>query len=243
MYSDEAKSTSIAYRTINENLPKFVDNIEIFGKIIQIPEISANIEQLFNDFKSMLAVKDISELFELNYYNKLLTQNQIEIYNAVIGGRTDSAEKIKGLNEYINLYNQRHKDARLPKFKVLYKQILSDREQVSWLPEKFETANEMLNAVREYYFMSKEYIVNLKVLLENMTSYDVSGIFLRNDQLIANISKRVKGDWQSFKNAIISDFRNLRKQKRSALPLLLKISIMEEVMLNKYYLKKSLPKL
>jgi CRISPR-associated protein Cpf1 len=215
MYSDEAKSTSIAYRIINENLPKFVDNIEIFGKIIQIPEISANIEQLFNDFKSMLAVKDISELFELNYYNKLLTQNQIEIYNAVIGGRTDSAEKIKGLNEYINLYNQRHKDARLPKFKVLYKQILSDREQVSWLPEKFETANEMLNAVREYYFMSKEYIVNLKVLLENMTSYDVSGIFLRNDQQIANISKRVKGDWQSFKNAIISDFRNLRKQKRT----------------------------
>ena len=30
MYSAEEKSTAIAYRCINENLPKFLDNIKVF---------------------------------------------------------------------------------------------------------------------------------------------------------------------------------------------------------------------
>ena len=33
MYSDEEKSTSIAFRLIHENLPKFIDNMEVFAKI------------------------------------------------------------------------------------------------------------------------------------------------------------------------------------------------------------------
>ncbi len=33
MYSDEAKSTAIAYRIVHENLPVFLDNMKSFGKI------------------------------------------------------------------------------------------------------------------------------------------------------------------------------------------------------------------
>lgn len=36
MYSEEEKSTSIAYRIINENLPKFINNILVFEKISKV---------------------------------------------------------------------------------------------------------------------------------------------------------------------------------------------------------------
>ena len=34
MYSDESKSTSIAYRIIHENLPKYFDNIKVYDQIM-----------------------------------------------------------------------------------------------------------------------------------------------------------------------------------------------------------------
>lgn len=50
MYTPEEKSTGIAYRLINENLPKFIDNMEAFKKAITRPEIQANMEELYSDF-------------------------------------------------------------------------------------------------------------------------------------------------------------------------------------------------
>ena len=46
MYSAEEKSTGIAYRLINENLPKFIDNIVSFKKIMEVPEMAAKMEEL-----------------------------------------------------------------------------------------------------------------------------------------------------------------------------------------------------
>ena len=46
MYTAEEKSTGIAYRLVNENLPKFIDNMEAFKKAIARPEIQANMEAL-----------------------------------------------------------------------------------------------------------------------------------------------------------------------------------------------------
>lgn len=50
MYTPEEKSTGIAYRLINENLPKFIDNMEAFKKAIARPEIQANMEELYSNF-------------------------------------------------------------------------------------------------------------------------------------------------------------------------------------------------
>lgn len=138
MYTAEEKSTGIAYRLVNENLPKFIDNMEAFKKAIARPEIQANMEELYSDFSEYLNVESVQEMFQLDYYNMLLTQKQIDVYNAIIGGKTDDEHdvKIKGINEYINLYNQQHKDDKLPKLKALFKQILSDRNAISWLPEE-----------------------------------------------------------------------------------------------------------
>lgn len=48
MYSDEEKATAIAYRLVNENLPRFFDNIVIFNKI----------GHLFDDVKNSLTEKE-----------------------------------------------------------------------------------------------------------------------------------------------------------------------------------------
>lgn len=50
MYSEEEKSTAIAYRLVNENLPRFVDNIDVFAKVAAVPEMKEILEQLYADF-------------------------------------------------------------------------------------------------------------------------------------------------------------------------------------------------
>lgn len=54
MYTSEEKSTGIAYRLVNENLPKFIDNMEAFKKAIAKPEIQTNMEELYSNFAEYL---------------------------------------------------------------------------------------------------------------------------------------------------------------------------------------------
>lgn len=219
MYSDEEKSTAIPYRLINENLPRFIDNSEIFAKISEVPEIKDCINVLYTEFKEYSNVVSISEMFSLSYYNEVLTQKQIDLYNAIIGGRTnkDEDKKVQGLNEYINLYNQRHKDARLPKFKTLYKQILSDRVAVSWLPEEFTNDQQVLDAIKGCYDSLQEHILgerDLKYLLESLPCYDPNGIFIRNDRRLTELSQKTFGSWSTIENAIKEDIRNVAPARK-----------------------------
>lgn len=220
MYSAEEKSTGIAYRLINENLPKFIDNMDTFKKIAAIPEMEDNLKEIHDNLSEHLNVENIQDMFLLNYYNKLLTQKQIDVYNAIIGGKSDDEhkEKIKGINEYINLYNQTHKNAKLPKLKVLFKQILSDRNAISWLPEEFDNDQEVLNAIKDCYVRLSENVLgeeNLKRLLCSLSEYDTKGIFLRNDQQLTSISKKMSGSWTTIPNAIKKDAAPTKKRKES----------------------------
>lgn len=203
MYSAEEKSTSIAYRLVNDNLPKFVDNMQVFSKI-QETEIAGDLSQLYADFESSLNVDSINEMFQLEYFNMVLTQKQIAVYNAVIGGKTlDDGTKIKGLNEYINLYNQRHKDARLPMLKLLFKQILSDRYAVSWLPEEFGSDKQVLDAIRNCYEELDENVLRqLRLLLEALGDFSLNGVFLRNDLQLTDVSQKIFGNWRTIQDAI-----------------------------------------
>jgi CRISPR-associated protein Cpf1 len=147
MYSADEKSTAISYRIVNENLPKFIDNIRIFELICKT-DISKEFDELYKNLNSILDTDSISNVFQLEYFNNTLTQSQIDIYNTVIGGKKDDSIKIQGLNEYINLYNQKQKDKKLklPKLKRLYKQILSPSSNISCVCQlKFDPlANEFL---------------------------------------------------------------------------------------------------
>ena len=223
MYTSEEKSTSIAYRLVNENLPKYIDNMEAFKKAIAKPEIQANMEELYSNFAEYLNVESIQEMFQLDYYDMLLTQKQIDVYNAIIGGKTDEDHdvKIKGINEYINLYNQQHKDEKLPKLKALFKQILSDRNAISWLPEEFNSDQEVLDAIKDCYERLSENVLGdkvLKSLLCSLSDYNLNGIFVRNDLQLTDISQKMYGNWSVIQNAIMQNIKNVapaRKRKES----------------------------
>lgn len=219
LYSEEAKSTAIAYRLINENLPKFIDNIIAFRKIIEIPEMQEAMRTLCKEMEPYLNVKEISEMFIIDYYDMLLTQKQIDVYNAIIGGRVDETcdTHIKGINQYVNLYNQQHKETKLPKLKVLYKQILSDRNAISWLPEEFHNDKEVLEAIKDCYARLTGNILGekiLKSLLTSLEDYDLNGIYIPNDQQLTDISQRIFGNWSEIQNAILGNIKEATPKKK-----------------------------
>lgn len=216
MYSDEEKSTAIAYRLIHENLPLFLDNMKSFRKIAEseVGEHFANIEVCFEEY---LNVEHLAEMFELDYFSDTLTQEQIAVYNSVIGGRTlDDGTKIQGINEYVNLYNQQHREARLPLLKPLYKMILSDRVALSWLPENpFESDEEMVEAIKEMCQSLKEVLMGndgLRNLLLNIDLYDIEHIYIANDLGLTDISQQMFGQYDVYASAIKQELRQGVKQ-------------------------------
>ncbi|MBR4119212.1 MAG: type V CRISPR-associated protein Cas12a/Cpf1 [Bacteroidales bacterium] len=224
MYSSENKSTAIAYRLIHENLPRFVDNISVFEKLKESP-IAEQFGTLYSEFKEYLNVTKICEIFKLDYYSTLLTQKQIDIYNAIIGGKTieESNIKIKGLNEYINLYNQQQKNKtmRLPKLKPLYKQILSDRNAISWLPEQFESDEKVLEAIQKAYQELEEQVLNsqkeeehsLKHLLQSLENYNLDKVYIRNNQQMTDISQKIFGDYGLISKALMDELKRTIPKK------------------------------
>lgn len=220
MYSEEEKSTAIAYRLINENLPKFVDNIDVFRKIANT-EIAENFKSLYKTFEEYLQVEKLEDLFSLDYFSFVLTQKHIDVYNAIIGGKTtEQGDNIQGLNQLIYQYNQRHKAEKLPKLKFLFKQILSDKEALSWLPEQFDNDAELLRSIKDFYEDVVKKLVDgatLKLLMESIANYDLSGIFIRNDQQLTEISQRVAGGWSVIPNAVkrYLETQDLQKKRKS----------------------------
>ena len=224
MYSDEAKSTAIAYRLIHENFPRFYDNLRSFAKIAE-SEVSSHFSDIESAFSLYLNVEHIAEMFQLNYFSDTLTQEQIEVYNNIIGGKTEKdGTKIQGINEFVNLYNQQHKEAKLPLLKPLYKMILSDRIALSWLPDEFDNDKDMLTAINEYYdsvhpVISGNDEARIDNLLKNIVEYDTSHIYISNDKGLTDISQQMFGQYDVFTNAIKDELRrNIKptpKEKRN----------------------------
>ena len=218
MYSDKEQSTAIAFRLIHQNLPKFLDNIKTFEQIKGIEELQDKIQVLQTEFDC-----NIDQVFTLEYYNHLVLQSGIEQYNAIVGGVSkQEGEKVQGLNELINLYNQTHKDQRLPKMQLLYKQILSDRQSLSWLPEEFtEDDNLVLQTIEDFYQKLQNEKTNecgsvlqqIKTILASLSSYNLEGVYLTNDQQLTDISQRLYGSWAVVKYAILADLQRQSPQK------------------------------
>ena len=213
MYSDEAKSTAIAYRLIHENLPMFLDNRRSFQRIAS-SDVKQHFEEITSSFSEYLNVNRLEEMFQLDYFSKTLTQEQIAVYNHIIGGRTlEDGTKLQGINEFVNLYNQQHKDARLPLLKPLYKMILSDRVALAWLPEEFANDEEMIKAIQETHDSLERNLTgnpdnNLRDLLLNMDRYDVEHIYIANDLGLTDISQQIFGQYDVYSSAIRQELRN-----------------------------------
>lgn len=214
MYSDEEKSTAIAYRLINENLPLFYDNMQSFQKIAT-SEVAAHFVDIETVYQEYLNVEHINEMFCLDYFTEVLTQEQIDCYNSIIGGRVEDDAKLKGINEYVNLYNQQQKDKknRLPLLKPLYKMILSDKVAISWLPEKFESDEKMIDAINGAINELQPVLggnneKSLKYLLQHINEYDLSRIYISNDLGLTDISQQMFGQYDIFTKGIKDDIRS-----------------------------------
>lgn len=226
MYSDKEQSTAIAYRLIHENLPKFMDNSKTFEILKTKPELQEKLPVLYKEIEEYLNINTIDEAFELDYYNNVLTQKQIDVYNLIIGGRVaeEGKSKIKGLNEYINTeYNQKQSDKknRIPKLKPLYKQILSDRESTSFIAEAFKKSQEVLDAINEFYYFNlisfqpkdkentENVLVEIEKLLAAIKEYDLQKNYLRNDLQLTNISQSLFGTYSVFGDALDFYYENV----------------------------------
>ena len=222
MYSSEDKPTSIAYRLIHENLPKFIDNLHIFDKIKETTikdDFDKIVEKLNKHLK--IHIKSFDEIFSIEYFNKTLSQKQIDNYNNIIGGMSfENGTKIQGLNEYINRYNQKQEDKhqKLPCVKTLYKQILSDREKISWIPEQFDDDKQMAESISNLYNEMLPIIKDdLLPLMANIGDYDLSKIFISNDSALTTISQRIFGAYNVYTLAIIEKLKSDKpKSKRQS---------------------------
>lgn len=221
MYSAEEKSTAIAYRLIHQNLPKFMDNMKAFAKIAETT-VSEHFADIYEGWKEYLNVGSIEEMFRLDYFSETLTQAHIEVYNYIIGKKIlEDGTEIKGINEYVNLYNQQQKDKskRLPFLVPLYKQILSDREKLSWLADEFDSDEKMLAAINELYINLHDLLMgyeneSLRSLLTHLTDFDLTQINITNDISLTDISQHLFGRYDVFTNGIKDKLRVITPKKK-----------------------------
>ncbi|MCR5823174.1 MAG: type V CRISPR-associated protein Cas12a/Cpf1 [Lachnospiraceae bacterium] len=198
MYAADKKSTAIAFRCVNENLQRFLQNIACFEKIkcILDADMCKTIESdiLSGDYS-------IRDFFVVDFYNLVLTQQGIDLYNALIGGVVkEDGRKIQGLNECINLHNQQNKD-RLPHLKPLYKQVLSDRTGESFYGEGLTSDEELYDAMRNTVGFESMIYKNYRKAEELFASLDLGafdGIYVKNGPAVTNISNDAYGHWGNF---------------------------------------------
>ncbi|UXZ05043.1 type V CRISPR-associated protein Cas12a/Cpf1 [Moraxella nasicaprae] len=209
LYSDEAKHTAIVYRLIHENLPRFVDNIQILSQIKdkyddlyqQLKQLDSQITTYFDDFK-------IDDLLDIDFYSRLLTQSSITAYNALLGGKVlDNGTKLQGINELINLFNQKHK-TKIAKLKSLHKQILSDKQSLSFLPPKFNDDNAVCVAIKDFYYGYHDSFAKVATLLNDIQKYDLNGIYIHHGQL-THISHTLYGNFNFINNALVEYYANV----------------------------------
>ncbi|MBE9579391.1 type V CRISPR-associated protein Cas12a/Cpf1 [Moraxella sp. K1664] len=194
MYSSDDKHTAIAYRLIHENLPRFIDNLQILVTIKQ--KHSVLYDQIVNELNANGL--DVSLASHLDGYHKLLTQEGITAYNTLLGGISGEAgsRKIQGINELINIHHNQHcqKSERIAKLRPLHKQILSDGMGVSFLPSKFADDSEVCQAVNEFYRHYAHVFAKVQSLFDRFDDYRKDGIYVEHKNL-NELSKQAFGDF------------------------------------------------
>lgn len=201
IYSSDNKPSSIAYRCIDENLPKYINNALIYEKIRSTFE-SNDLKELDNGIKKINV--DLNLLSNINNFNLVLSQKGIDTYNKLLGGYIDdNGNKIQGLNELINLYNQKQeKNKRIPLLLQLYKQILSDRDTI--FISEFKDDKELINTLKDNNIIINNAVDELEVLNNNIDNY-YNEIAL-STTYVSNISNKLYGSWDYIINKVIDKY-------------------------------------
>ncbi len=212
VYSAEEIPTAVPYRIVNDNFPKFLQNISLY-KIIseKCPDVISQVE---TELKDYLGTERLSDIFTIQSFNKYLCQsgakNQrgIDFYNQIIGGISEKEDgvKLRGINEFLNLYWQQHpdfaKENRKIKLVPLFKQILSDRSSLSFKIDTIE--NDMQLKEMLFSFVkkietgasedNKSVLDSVCDLFISINNQNLSEIYI-NRKDINNVSRILTGDW------------------------------------------------
>lgn len=214
MYTSKAISTSVPYRIVHDNFPKFMADIEVYNNIKELcPDILRDAE---DELQSILDGKNLDDVFSLEFYNSLLNQEGIDFFNQIIGGVTigETEEKLKGINEFANLYRQQHQELKTKKKSLtmipLFKQILSDRETYSFIPQSITYDEELLNVIKHFHEsmtcadIDGERINIVKELCDLLVSarnYDSQHVFI-NSKSITDVSQSVCKNWNHISDCL-----------------------------------------
>ncbi|MCB9801678.1 MAG: type V CRISPR-associated protein Cas12a/Cpf1 [Pseudomonadales bacterium] len=202
-YTTDGKATEVATRIVN-NLRLFLDNREtaknVLGKLSQ-----KDIDTVGNNFDL-----DVTNIFTIDYYNRLLLQDGIDHYNIILGGETkDNGEKLQGLNELINLWKQQNPGEKPPFFKKLQKQILSPKEafieQIESDEELRQELQGLLTAYEKHILPGRDLFQNLK---NDTQDYDLDSIYFNSFGLNTLIQK-----WVGDKSEFINNLYDVLSQK------------------------------
>lgn len=220
IYSEEAKNTAISYRIVNINFPKFFENVKLFKYLeTNFPEIIADTENSLSDF---LNGKKLKDYFSVDSYNNVLSQNNIDFYNTIIGGfsvEVDSGtKKIQGLNEMINLKRQQlpaEEHHKLNKKMIfLFKQILSDKKSFSFIPTGFTDSNEVYDSVKNF---DKEIFENVTKEIEvlfSLNKINLEEIYVEPKNL-NKFSSQVFGSWSLLLEGLFLKEKDFAKKSLS----------------------------
>ncbi len=207
IFSTKEIPTSIYYRIVNDNLPKYIENIKNYEKLKEYFKDGLDLSQLEKDFEKELNGMSLDLFFSYYNFNSFLNQKGIDKFNEIVGGKTlENGKKIQGLNEYINLYSQEKKEKSIRKLKFvpLFKQILSDRETSSFILDTFENEQDILESVDNFYnkILNEKVEKEINDLFSNLEKYDRTQLFIKKDKTITNLSQKIFGDWSIIENAL-----------------------------------------
>ncbi len=211
MFSPDEISTSIFYRIVDDNLPKFIDNVEKFEKL---KEFSLDFSQV-----KKLELDSLERFFTLKNYLQFVSQEGIDEYNLLLGGKTlEGGVKLQGLNELINIQSQNVSDVERKKlkklqFEPLFKQILSDRKSVSFVDEVISNDQELLCAINEFDEQVMPKIYQLQKLFSSFDEIDLDKVYV-NAKSLNKISKDMFGDFHILNHLLESEANSRFKTKK-----------------------------
>lgn len=216
IYTDEAISTAAPYRLVNDNFPKFMADIDVYDKLKEkCPEV---LKQAEEELSVLLENNGytLDEFFQVDFYNNLLTQDMIDFFNQVIGGVSlEDKTKLRGINEFANLYCQQHPETGIRRSSVtmqpLFKQILSDRETMSYIPRQIENDRQLWEMLYDFHNNVTNYSVNgetinliheLVALLSKIDSFPSQNIFMRG-KYVSEVSQQIYKNWNHINEYLI----------------------------------------
>ena len=216
IYDAGEKGFTIPVRTIDENLPIHLKNVKRFALLPD--EEREKLAPLFDKVSAKLNwANEVQDVFTVSAAACLSAQSAIDIYNTLIGGISlEDGTRIQGINEIVNLHNQADTKEegyrKLPKLEKLKKQILSDRESLSWLPETFESDREVLDALIK---IDEEFRTGIPMKdILNATNRAEHDAVLIGTASLSDFSHKCTGRWDEFERCVKEELKAQNPPKK-----------------------------